>query len=59
MNNDYQTSHDFKEIAHITFKIENEDEICRHEIEEGIYEFYERNEENDNYYKTEVLQDKL
>ena len=33
--------------------------MCRHELEEGIYECYQRNEESDNYHKTEEPQERL
>ena len=35
-------------MAYSTFKIANEYETCRHEIGDGIYEHYERNEEGEN-----------
>ena len=33
--------------------------MCRHETEEASYEFYERKEESENYFKTEELKEIL
>ena len=59
MKNYYKTSHDFNDVACITFKITNEYEIFRNEIGDGIYENYERIGEDNNYYKSEGPQDEL
>ena len=44
---------DFKEMTSSTFKVAKGETMCRHEIEEGAYEFCERKDDSNNYFKIE------